>query len=84
MELIFNIFPDFGKNGEPYETIVNSNQIAGPAVGKSIKKRPKTDENTVKKLRQKSGVFFNGFGCILGGFWEHFGDQNTIKNRVKF
>ena len=23
------------------------------------------------------------FGTIFGGFWEHFGDQNTSKNRVE-
>ena len=83
LELIFDTCFDFGKNGEPFESIVNSSQIEGRAVGKSTKKRSKTDEKTVKKLRRKSDAFFVDFGSILEGFWEHFRSQNAIKNRVK-
>ena len=80
---MFDTFPDFGKNGEPFESIVNSSQIEGRAVGKSTKKRSKTDGNTVKKRRRKSDVFFAGFALLVGGIWKHFGNQNAIKNRVK-
>ena len=58
MELIFDPFSEFGKNGEPFESVVNSSQIEGRAVGKSTKKLSKTDEKTVKKLRRKSDAFF--------------------------
>ena len=35
-----------------------------------------------KKSIKKSEVFLIDFGPIFGGFWDHFGGQNTIKNRV--
>ena len=44
LELIFDTFSDFAKNSQPFETIVNSSEIEGRAVGKSTKKRSKTDE----------------------------------------
>ena len=37
----------------------------------------------LKKSSKKSEVFLIDFGPIFGGFWEHFGGQNTIKNRVR-
>ena len=74
LELIFDIFSDFGKNVKLFESIVNSSQIEGRAVGKSTNKRSKTDEKTVKKLRRKSDAFLGDFDAILGGFlgalWE--------------
>ena len=36
----------------------------------------------LNKSSNKSEVFLIDFGTIFGGFWEHFGGQNTIKNRV--
>ena len=37
----------------------------------------------LKKSIKKSEVFLIDFGPIFGGFLEHFGGQNTIKNRVR-
>ena len=37
----------------------------------------------LKKSNKKSEVFLIDFGPIFGGFWEHLGGQNTIKNRVR-
>ena len=37
----------------------------------------------LKKSIKKSYVFLIDSGIIFGGFWEHFGSQNIIKNRVK-
>ena len=48
LELMFDTFSEFGKNGEPFESIVNSSQIEGRAVGKSTTKRSNTDRKTVK------------------------------------
>ena len=76
LELVFDTFSDFAKNSQPFETIVNSNEIEGRAVVKSTKKRSKTDEKMVKKPGGKSDAFFVDFGMILGGFWEHFGYEN--------
>ena len=36
----------------------------------------------LKKSIKKSEVFLLDFGPIFGGFLEHFGGQNTNKNRV--
>ena len=33
---------------------------------------------------QKSIEFGLHFGSILGGFWDHFGSQKALKNRVFF
>ena len=76
LELIFDTFSDFAKNSQPFETIVNSSEIEGRAVGKSTKKRFKTNGKIGKKLGGKSDAFFVDFGIILGGFWEHFGYEN--------
>ena len=37
----------------------------------------------LKKSIKKSEVFLIDFGPIFGGFREHFGGQNAIKNRVE-
>ena len=37
----------------------------------------------LKKSIKKSEVFLIDFGPIFEAFWEHFGGQNTIKNRLK-
>ena len=37
----------------------------------------------LKKSIKKSEVFLIDFGPIFGGFWEHFGSQNTIKNQLE-
>ena len=37
----------------------------------------------LKQSIKKSEVFLIDFGLIFGGFWEHFGSQNTSKNRVE-
>ena len=37
----------------------------------------------LKKSIKKSDVFLIDFGAIFGGFSEHFGGQNTSKNRVE-
>ena len=37
----------------------------------------------LNKSIKKSEVFLIDFGPIFGGFWEHLGGQNTIKNRVR-
>ena len=37
----------------------------------------------LQKSIKKAEVFLTDFGPIFGGFWEHCGDQNTIKNRPK-
>ena len=82
MELLFDVFSDFGKNGEPFESIVKSSQIEGRAPGQS-KKRYKTDGKTVKTLRGTSDALFVDFVPCLGRFWEHFGSQNAVKHRMK-
>ena len=46
------------------------------------KTAPKMEPKWLKKSIKKSEVFFIDFGPIFWGFWEHFGSQNTIKNRV--
>ena len=83
LELIFATFSDFAKNSQPFETIVNSSEIEGLAVGKSTKKHSKTDEKIVKKPGGKSDAFFVDFGYILkllGALW----GSKCYQNRVKF
>ena len=84
LDLIFATFPRARFPRNPCKTLVNTNEIEGRAPGKSAKNSSETDEKTVKNLGRKSEAFFLDFGFILGGFWEHFGSQNAIKNRVKF
>ena len=40
------------------------------------------EQKWLKKSSNKSEVFLIDFETIFGGFWEHFGGQNTITNRV--
>ena len=48
LEVIFDTFSYFGKNGEPFKSIANSSQIEGRAVGKSTKNIPKLMEKLLK------------------------------------
>ena len=50
---------------------------------KMMKKGSKMEPKWLKKSIKKSEVFLIDFGPIFGGFWEHFGSQNTIKNRLE-
>ena len=47
------------------------------------KKAPKMEPKWLKKSIKKSDVFLIDLGPIFGGFWEHFGGQNSSKNRVE-
>ena len=40
------------------------------------------DPKWLKTSIKKSEVFLIDVGTIFGGFWEHVGRQNTIKNQV--
>ena len=44
---------------------------------------PNMEPKWLKKSIKKSEVFLIDFGPIFGSFWEHFGGQDTIKNRVE-
>ena len=80
--VFFGAFPDFVKNGAPHERAANSNQIEGRAPRKSTKQRSETEEKTVGKRKRTNNEFWDVFGFILGGFGDHFGNQNAFKNRV--
>ena len=51
---------------------------------KVMKKGSQNGPKMAKKINQKIRSLFDiDFGSIFGGMWEHFGSQNTIKNRVE-
>ena len=65
------------------ESTLNSNQIKGPALGTATKK-PSNIQKKVRKQRRKPDAFWMHSGSVLGGLWDHFGNQKAIKMRLKF
>ena len=73
--MIFGIFPEFAENATPHESIINSSQIEGRALGTATKKLSIPHENDDVKLTY--------FCAILDSFWEAFGMSLGAKRRSK-
>ena len=53
-------------------------------LNKRAKKQQKWKEQLSKNKPGQNNLIFTNVGLILGAFWENFGSQKALKNRVKF
>ena len=59
-------FSDFAKKARPHESIKNSSQIEGLALGKTTNKRPQNEGNTGMETTKKKEALLLNSGFILG------------------